>query len=95
MQNDKKRARGYLVRLLQFAIIFGGLLGLGLFVGSNSLPQLFSDETQVIALARRVIPAVAIALVSAKARTCTFLALVNERKNTVLHFCYSASMNTF
>ena len=58
------------MRLLQFAIAFGGALGLGLFVGSNSLPQLFSDEAQVIALARRVIPAVAIALVSTLACTC-------------------------
>lgn len=51
------------MRLLQFAIAFGGVLAFGLFVGSNSLPQLFSDEAQVIALARSVIPAVAVALV--------------------------------
>ena len=64
LQEDKKGARGYLVRLLQFGVGFGSLLGFGLFLGSRSLPQLFSDDSQVIALARRVIPAVAVALVN-------------------------------
>lgn len=63
LQNDRKRARGYLVRLLQFAVAFGSVLGLGLFIGSSSLPQLFSDEAQVVALARGVIPVLALALV--------------------------------
>jgi len=44
-------------------VAFGSVLGLSLFLASSSLPQLFSDDARVVAMAQSVIPVVAVALV--------------------------------
>ena len=51
------------MRLLQLGLRFGGGLALALLVGSRLIPNLFSKDIEVIALAQRVIPLLAASLV--------------------------------
>ena len=62
-QGDKQEARAFLVRLLQMAVGFGSLLAAALFLGSPQLPRLFTEEANVVAMAQRVLPFVALVLV--------------------------------
>ena len=63
MQDNKKKARHLVVRLLQYGIGFGLLLAFAVFFGAATLPGLFTTDKEVVAMAQRVIPLVALALV--------------------------------
>lgn len=79
-KDDKKQAREYLVRLLQMGVAFGSLLALALFLASSGLPHLFSDDARVVAMARTVIPFVALALPLAPCQTALEGALLGSFK---------------
>ena len=51
------------MRLLQMAVGFGSLLAATLFLSSPQLPRLFTEEADVVAMAQRVLPFVALVLV--------------------------------
>ncbi len=63
-QGDKREARRYAVRLLQMGISVGLLTATAILLGRSLLPQLFSQDPNVIATAATALPIVAASMVS-------------------------------